>query len=653
MKYLCLLVFLVSTPAWASYCPSLEVAVDDGPAARFPLQRTEVRVVIEGPIAKVEVRQRFTNPFDEAIDAIYAVPMSTRAAVNGYAFDIGGRTIEGEIKTLDEAREAYERARAEGKLAALLEQAKENIFLQSLANIPPGQPVEVRFHYVEYLDFRREGGWRFTFPLGIGDRFLPGETREERPIDGNAPPDVDAADLYRNGNDVDVAIRIVGGGPIRSVDGGVHEITSTIEGDRATVKLIEQDQIPNEDFVLQFRSAPPEPTPKVISHLTEDGDGYFTLLMEPKEDFTDADVAAREIILIFDVSGSMNAMHHHSQAIARRLIESARPKDYLNIITFAGSSSRWAPASRQASAATKAEALAYVDQLETGGGTRIAAGALEAYRTAPPPGVTRHAFLLTDGQIGNDDEVVGAFQASEGKNRIFPVGIAAAPNISLLDRIAHKGRGFASYVYSAEDAQLQAEVLLRRTRSPLLTDITIDWGDLPVHDQAPEFIPDLYYGMPLVVSGRFDAPASGQIIVRGEQAGERIELPLEVDLAVEEDHEAIPYVWARRRIAELTAIEDLTGNQTLRAEITRLGLEFSLVTAFTAFVAIDDGDALDGDPLVDDDGLYDYDSRDPYEGAYVGSDGGSGCVQSGGSGGSAIWWIALALGVGLRRRRRR
>jgi Ca-activated chloride channel family protein len=640
---------LAASSAWAQ-CPTLELAQDDGQVTAFPLERTEVAVSIEGPIARVEVKQRFTNPFGAPVDAIYAVPMSVRAAVNGYAFDIGDRTIEGQIKTVGEARAAYERARAEGKVAALLEQAKENIFLQSLANIPPGEPVEVRFHYVEYLDYRREAGWRFTFPLSIKDRYLPSGTQEQRPIEGNAPPGVEAAEGYRSGLDLAVSVRIEGGAAIHGIDGGVHPIISDVDGERATVKLVEQESIPNEDFVLSFRSTAPEPKPSVLSHQTEDGSGYFTLMMEPKENFVEEDVAARDIVLIFDVSGSMSSMHVHSQSIARRIIESARPKDFINIITFAGSSKRWAPTSRPASMATKAEAIAYVNSLGTGGGTHMRAGVLAAYGSPAPVGVTRHVFLLTDGAIGNDDEIIGAFRTPEGNNRIFPIGIAAAPNLSLLERIAHKGRGYVSYVYDAEDAEKQAEYLLRRTRSPLLTNITVDWGDLPVHDQAPAVIPDLFYGTPLVLSGRFEAPASGRIVIRGEQGGRPVELPLQVDLATDVERDAIPYVWARRRVAELTADADFSWSDEIKAEVTRLGLEFSLVTAFTAFVAIDeaqpDRDGDDIDPLPPAQDPYDA----PHAGGYASADV-AGCTQRGRSGGSSAWWLILGV-VAFGRRRR-
>ena len=648
-KYLCLLVFLASSPAW-SQCPSLELAQNDGPVTTFPLAKTEVEVSIEGPIARIEVRQQFTNPFNTPVDAIYAVPMSTRAAVNGYAFDIGARSIEGQIKTLEAARAAFEQARSEGKLAALLEQAKENIFLQSLANIPPGEPIEVRFHYVEHLEYRREDGWRFTFPLRIKNRFLPNSNQGERPVAGNAPPGVVAADLYRSGLDLDVSVRIAGGADIRAIDGGVHPIVTDINEWRAVVKLEQQDEILNEDFVLKFRSTAPNLKPKVLSHQYADGSGYFTLMMEPKERFVEEDVAAREIILIFDVSGSMRDMHVHSQSMARRLIESARPKDFINIITFAGSSSRWADTSRSADEATKAEAIDYVNALTTGGGTQMEDGVLAVYETAAPPGVTRHVFVLTDGAIGNGDRIIGAFRTPEGGNRIFPIGIAAAPNLSLLERIAHKGRGFTSYVYTAEDAEKQAEIILRRTRSPLLTNITVDWGDLPVHDQAPEFIPDLFYGMPLVVAGRFDAPASGQIIIRGEQGGQRVELPLQVDLASEDEQAAIPYVWARRRIAELTAAADRTWSDEVKAEVTRIGLNFSLVTAFTAFVAIDDGQAYSSEIGVDTDSLDPYEG-DPFAGEFTGSEDGGSCMQSGRSSESGFWWIALVVAIGRRRRR--
>ena len=167
----------------------LFVAGEDGEERIFPLKHTDVRSQITGNVARVEVTQKFTNPFDEPIEATYVFPLPDEAAVDDMEILIGDKVIKGVIKRREEAREIYEQAIAEGRTAGLLEQERANIFTQSLANIRPGEDIDVTIRYTESLAF--EGGnYEFVFPMVVGPRFVPGA-----PIDnfGNTDrvPDAD------------------------------------------------------------------------------------------------------------------------------------------------------------------------------------------------------------------------------------------------------------------------------------------------------------------------------------------------------------------------------------------------------------------------------------------------------------------------------
>src|SRR5215470_5632947 len=133
----------------------------------FPLCHTDVRTKVAGMAAMYTVTQTFENPYNEPIDAVYVFPLGADAAITSYSIVIGERTIAGEIKKKEEARQIYEDARAQGHTTALLEQEKRNIFRQKIANIAPHEAIAVRIAYTELLGYS-DGQYELVFPLVVG-----------------------------------------------------------------------------------------------------------------------------------------------------------------------------------------------------------------------------------------------------------------------------------------------------------------------------------------------------------------------------------------------------------------------------------------------------------------------------------------------------
>ncbi|MFH1924696.1 MAG: VIT domain-containing protein, partial [Planctomycetota bacterium] len=159
-----------------------------------PLEHTEVTVDVAGFVARVTVRQAFSNPFEDKIEAVYAFPLSQDAAVDRMTMTVGDRVIKGEIKERGEARAIYESAKAAGKVASLLDQERPNIFTQSVANIEPGEKVDITISYSETLDWE-DGMYHFDFPMVVGPRYIPGGGSAPAPLTPGQPtPQVPDAD---------------------------------------------------------------------------------------------------------------------------------------------------------------------------------------------------------------------------------------------------------------------------------------------------------------------------------------------------------------------------------------------------------------------------------------------------------------------------
>ncbi len=564
-------------------------------AIAFPLRHTDVRAQVSGMSAMYTVTQTFENPYDEPIDAVYVFPFGAEAAVTSYAIVIGERTIAGEIQKKAEARATYEAARVQGHTAALLEQEKRNIFKQRIANIAPRETIQVRMQYVELLGYA-DGQYELAFPLVVGPRYLPAGAIGSAPVAAHAAgqpgragvTSIPYADARIAGSTVSFTAEIDAGVPVRSVSSPSHQLrVDEVAATRRTITLAAADELPNRDLIVRYKTAAEQTMVGVLAHRT-DAKGYFTLVVQPKATYKAGDITAREVMIVVDTSGSMDGQPMaQAQALAGALIGSLRPGDTFNVLAFAGSTRAMAPAAIAGDAAGQQIGQAFVASLTSGGGTEMGAAMAEALATVPGNDRVRLVYFLTDGYVGNDDVIVGAARGNLGSNRIFSVGIGAAPNRALLGQIAAAGRGFASYLNLGESATDLGEELVRRTAFPYLTDVKIEWNGLAVGAVTPSAIPDVHAGMPLVVSGVYTHPGRGKITVTATTAGQRVRIPVEVSLPARVDAEPVAALWARKRVEELLALAGGEVSSQAAAQITELGLAFHMVTDYTSFVAVD------------------------------------------------------------------
>jgi len=184
-----------------------------------------------------------------------------------------------------------------------------------------------------------------------------------------------------------------------------------------------------------------------------------------------------------------------------------------------------------------------------------------------------------------------------GAARLFAIGVGSAPNRFLLGEMGHLGRGFTRYIDPTEPVEAVAQELAQRLQSPVLTDIHIDWGDLRVSEVMPQRIPDLFAGQSVRIQGQYRAGGQHQVNIHALVNGRKASLPLHLQLPETRQHEgkSIALVWARAAIKERMRLlntpkmlrnnHDLT-DKTLQEQITQLGLAHSLVTRWTAFIAV-------------------------------------------------------------------
>lgn len=596
--------------------PQLTVEVD-GKTLELPLKHTHVKAEITGYVARVVVTQTYQNPFTYPIEAIYIFPLPENSAVDDMKMVIGDRVIESDIKKREEARRTYETAKQQGHTAALLEQERPNVFTQSVANIEPGTEIDVEIRYAQNLTYDA-GEYELVFPMVVGPRFIPGAPTGKRSgtgwsADTNEVPDASritppvVGGGLRTGHDISLELVANAGLPISTWEVPTHDVNETPTFD-GTLKLAlaEHDSIPNRDFVLKYRVDGKQTQATLLAHKNGDVDrkGYFSLIIQPPKLDVDELVGQREIIFVVDVSGSMSgvplAMCKDAMAEA---LGKLRPVDTFNVITFESRTGKLFEVPRPANDTNLKAATEFVDGLNAGGGTMMGLGVQEALSPAVAEGRHRYVFFMTDGYIGNESTImqgtrtlVQALERRGQKAKVFSFGTGSSPNRHLLDGLAKAGRGIAVYSSTREDPTLAVNRFYRYIDHSILRDLRIDWGGLDVDDVFPRQLPDLFASRPLVVHGRFGAPGSSEIIIRGKAGHSEIAIPVAVELPAESHGNAVLRpLWARTKIDGLE--KDLIYNghsQQVVDEITKLGLGYRLVTAYTSFVAVDRSKTVDG-----------------------------------------------------------
>jgi Ca-activated chloride channel family protein len=398
----------------------------------------------------------------------------------------------------------------------------------------------------------------------------------------------------RAGHDISLEVKLDAGVPIDSVACATHEVlVRRPSASAAVVRLKDQVTLPNKDFILRYDVAGRKIQDAVLVHRAERG-GFFTLILQPPERVAAEEVTPKELVFVLDTSGSMSGFPIEKAKETMQLaLNGLYPRDTFNLITFAGDTHILFPKPVPATQENLAQAREFLASRQGGGGTEMMTAIRAALEASDAQDHVRVVCFMTDGYVGNDMEILAEVRKHPNA-RVFSFGIGNSVNRFLLDKMAAEGRGEVEYVGLNADGSAAARRFHERVRSPLLTDISIDWGDLAVADVYPKRVSDLFGAKPVIVSGRYTAPGRGLVRLRGRMAGREVVRDIAVNLpSSEPSHDVLASLWARNRIEDLMSqdyagLQHGTVNLNLKDAITKLGIEYRLMTQFTSFVAVEE-----------------------------------------------------------------
>ena len=346
------------------------VAVDEGDRFGLPRIKASYDVDIRGDLATVTVEQSFKNPTKVKLHPMYQFPLYSEAAVYAMTMTVGDRTIEADVKRKEEARKEYEKAKRQGKKAALLDQNRPNLFTQRVANLEPGQQVDIKIRYTHTVP-KYDGYYRMLVPLAVGDRFTPPDMSDSDLVDGEKPAEGQNPAATLDPDEVELKMRIDGGMPITDVQSATHRISlqRLSETDRL-VELAKGDIPADKHFRLRYRLAGDDTRAGMNAYWDEEAkEGYFNLRVEPPMSPAPDQALQREMVFAIDKSGSMRgAPMRDTKRFVRKAIEHLRPTDRFRIVLFSNNASDFADEPLEATPENIERAKVFLSTIRAGGG---------------------------------------------------------------------------------------------------------------------------------------------------------------------------------------------------------------------------------------------------------------------------------------------
>lgn len=587
-----------------------------------PIVDTSVDITVNGMLTRTRLKQTFQNNSPHWLEAVYVFPLPDSAGVDKLRMVIGEKIIESVIQTREKARQTYETAKTTGKKASLLEQQRGNLFTSRVANIPPGETIDIEIEFqslVRYLD----GSFSLAFPLTITPRYIPGQRLQHESssteteaynatssgwasvpdADQITPPMVAAYDAPTTS----IVVNIEAGLPLESIHSESHAISTEQTGEIWRVSLTGNSIAMDRDFLLNWHPAPGQSPHAAVFRedrdTESDKDSFASIMLVPPQDLFDGQPAMREVIFVIDTSGSMqgNSIVQARKAL-RMGIERLTDQDTFNVIEFDDDTHTLFSQAVDATPQNRRQAISWVSSLSADGGTEIM-GAMNAALRGQQGNSERlrQVIFVTDGSVGNEDQIFQRIQKTIKNSRLFTIGIGSAPNTWFMRKAAELGRGSYTSISTEKDVSNKMLQLFNKLERPVLTNITLNWSGVSKPELYPATIPDLYAGEPVLADARWSqAINKGQLIISGAHNGQQWQrhLTLDANPAITNSNKSeLHKRWAKRKIESLEDSLLFGGNhESITETITNTALSYNLVSKYTSLVAVEH--IVERDPLA-------------------------------------------------------
>jgi Ca-activated chloride channel homolog len=569
-------------PAARVEAPYFEVLGGDPSVDALPLASTHVEARIVGVIAHVTVEQVYVNRGTRPINVRYVFPGSTRAAVHGLVMQVGDRRVRAQVKEKEQAQREFDQARADGKTATLLTESRPNVFTMHLANVLPKDRLAVTLEYSELL-VPEAGTYEWVFPTVVGPRYVNGSQQN---ADFVSAPYQHAGEVPHATFSLDATLSA--GMPIQSLSSPSHPLTATWEGkSSARFSLTPDATAGNRDVVVRYSLLGASTASGLLLSQGDTGN-FFLLTVQPPARIPTTDIPPRDYLFVVDVSGSMYGFPlDTTKALMHDLVSQLRPTDTFNVLFFSGGSQVLSPTPLPATTKNLERAEAMISKASAGGGTELLPALEKALSLPRQPMTSRSVIIVTDGYVGCEREAFTLIRDRLDQANVFAFGIGSSVNRTLIEGLAHAGRGEPFFVLGQGEAHAQAERFRRYVQTPVLTNVKVQVDGFEASELEPAVQPDVFADRPIVVTGQWRGARKGTITVSGSSAhgpwSKRFALS---EVEPKPEHEALQWLWARERVRSISDFAAGQVSDEERKTVTHLGLTYGLLTPYTSFIAV-------------------------------------------------------------------
>jgi Ca-activated chloride channel family protein len=541
----------------------------------LPIKSIKIDTKILSQVATTHVEQIFRNDTNATLEGTYFFPIPEQASITEFAIWDGDRRLVGEVRSREEARRIYDEIVRRQRDPGLLEYAGKNLFQASIFPIPPHSDKKLELTYTQVLT-AESGTVAYRYPLGTG--------RQSAQI-----------------GSVSGRIELESKEPLRNIYSPTHAVEVKRNGDRRSLVSFETEAGKEpQDFQLFYTRSNEDFGVTLVTHRDAGKDGYFLLMISPKDDWSDQEYTAKDIVFVLDTSGSMAEAGKMEKAQAALLygIRILRPQDRFNVISFAGEERVMETRMITADEQGRKRGETFAQSLRPVGGTNINQAVLAAMRQFEASDRPKILVFMTDGlpTVGetNATRIVDNARAAKIPGlRLFTFGVGYDVNTTLLDKLASENGGVADYVEPKEDLEAKVSSFFAKINYPVLTELQLDMAGVQTDLVYPRNLPDVFRGTQLTLIGRYRNSIDMDYVrlkLTGRSRGadrtyfyNNLHFPLR-----EDSNDFLPRLWATRRVGWL--MEQIRTNgeqQELRDEIVDLGTRYGIVTPYTSYLALE------------------------------------------------------------------
>lgn len=545
---------------------------DGGFGGVLEIKEHNVDVTINNGVAVTRVTQVFHNTEKRQVEALYTFPVPKGASVANFSMWINGKEMVGEVLEKQRAREIYNSYKQVRQDPGLLEQTDYRTFDMRIFPIGPEADQKVQITYYQELNYDHDVA-TYVYPLATATR-----TGVEAHTTGK----------FAISFEVKSAVPIV---ELESPSHGQAFAVAKHSEAYWQANLESSTGRLDKDVVVACRVQRPLTGMDLITSKRDRQDGFFCLTLTAGQEVAEKQ-QGMDYVFVLDASGSMadsGKMLISKDAIAAFLDELGET-DRFEVMTFNVRPDLGFGQLQPGDRVNKDRAAQFLAGQAARGGTVLQPAIATAYKYASQDRPL-NVIILSDGLTEQQERriLLQQIQARPGNTRVFCIGVGNDVNRPLLEQLAEDSGGLAAFLSPGDNFARQARAFRQKLTRPFATNLQIQFAGMDVYDTDPAVIPNLYYGAPVRVYGRYRGAGTADVTVRGSINGQEFKQTAQLEFPkTDSANPEIDRLWAWHRINSLLKDADRKGDRSVVIpQVVRLGEDFSIVTEYTSFLVLE------------------------------------------------------------------